>query len=286
LSNIHPTAVVEPGAQVADDATIGPMCCVGPDAVIGPGTRLVHRVTVMGRTTLGRDNVVWPNAVLGGDPQDLKFKGEQTQLIIGDHNEIREGATLHLGTDNGGGVTRVGDHNLIMVNAHVAHDCCIASHCVLANNLLLAGHVHIEDHVTIGGGTAVHHFITIGKYAYVGGATTVRQDAPPYMIFEGMPGRVRAVNTIGLQRNGFEPASVANLKQAYRVLFRDVEEDGQADPADDSTILQRLATVEAQYPGDAAIAYLGQFIRRMADGVYGRYRESLRQDNKFRNPAK
>lgn len=286
MSNIHPTAVVEPGAQIAADAQIGPMCCVGAHAVIGSGTRLLQRVSVMGRTTLGSGNTVWPNAVLGGDPQDLKFKGEQTELVIGDHNEIREGATLHLGTANGGGVTRVGDHNLIMVNAHIAHDCRVGSRCVLANNLLLAGHVYIEDHVTIGGGTAVHHFITIGQYAYVGGATTIRQDVPPYMIVEGMPGRVRAVNAIGLQRNGFDPASIANLKQAYRVLFRDADEDGRTDQADDTTILKRLEAVEAQYPDDRAIAYLGEFLRRMADGVYGRYRESLRKDNKFRNPAK
>ncbi len=278
---------MEPGAQIAEDAQIGPMCCIGPRVVIGPGTRLLHRVTVLGRTTLGRDNVIWPNAVLGGEPQDLKYKGEDTELIIGDHNQIRESATLHLGTANGGGITRVGDHNLIMVNAHVAHDCVIGSHCILTNNLLLAGHVHVEDHVIIGGGSAVHHFITIGKYAYVGGATVARQDVPPYMIFEGAPGRVRGVNTIGLQRNGFDPQTIGRIKQAYRLLFKGVDEDGQ-DPlgGDEKSLLQRLHRLEVDHGDDPAIRYLATFLRQMADGVYGRYRESLRQDNKFKNPAK
>lgn len=290
MSNIHPTAIVEPGAQIADDAVIGPMCHVGPKAVIGPATRLMHRVSILGRTTLGRDNVIWPNAVLGGEPQDLKYKGEDTELIIGDHNQIRESATLHLGTANGGGVTRIGDHNLLMVNAHVAHDCCIGNRCILTNNLLLAGHVHVEDHVIIGGGSAVHHFITIGKYAYIGGNTSVRQDAPPYMIFEGAHGRVRGVNAIGLQRNGFDAATIARLKQAYRTLFRDAangeDEDGQPDKPLVGTMLERVEKLEADHRGDEAIAYLAQFIRQMASGVYGRYRESLRKDNKFQNPTK
>src|SRR5690606_13178499 len=142
---------------------IGPFCYIGDGATIGEGTRIISHVTIVGRTTIGKNNTIWPQVILGGDPQDLKYNGEDTQLIIGDNNDIREGVTMHLVTTNGEGKTAVGNNNLIMVDAHVAHDCIVGDHCVLANNVMLAGHIIIEDNAVISGGAAITHYVTIGR---------------------------------------------------------------------------------------------------------------------------
>ncbi|MCC7147286.1 MAG: acyl-ACP--UDP-N-acetylglucosamine O-acyltransferase [Phycisphaeraceae bacterium] len=287
MPQIHPTAIIEPGAHLADDVQVGPMCYVGPNVRLGPNTRLMHRASVMGKTTLGENNIIWPNALVGAEPQDLKHRGEETELVIGSDNQIREAATIHCGTAHGGGVTRVGSHNLIMGNVHIGHDCMIGSHCVLTNAVLLAGHVHIEDHVVLGGGSAVHHFVTIGQFAFVGGMTPVRHDVPPYMIFEGCTPRIRAVNTIGIKRNGFSDESVEHLKFAFRLLFREQRsDDDDSDPNPSPQAFDHLAQLEQQYPSDPCIQYLVGFLRNMRQGVYGRYRESFRTDKRYLNPAK
>jgi UDP-N-acetylglucosamine acyltransferase len=169
MATIHPTAIIDPSAQLADDVVIGPYCVVGSHVVIGAGSVLQNHVTIQANTIIGRDNVFYPFSVIGADPQDRKFRGERTMLIMGDGNRIREHVTIHRGTGNGGGETRIGDNNLIMVAVHIAHDCCLGNDICIANQVMLAGHVTIEDGANIGGGAGLHHFTTVGSCAFVGG---------------------------------------------------------------------------------------------------------------------
>jgi len=290
MANIHPTAVVEPGARVADAATIGPFCFVSSKAVIGAGTRLVSHVSILGATELGEGNTVWPQAVLGADPQDLKFQGENVRLQIGGHNEIREMVTMHPGTANGGGLTRVGDSNLIMIGTHVAHDCVVGSHNVMANYVGLAGHVHIEDHVNIAGFVGVHHFVTFGQYSFVGGMSRIVHDVPPFMIVEGNPSSVRGPNIIGMTRHRFDAQYVEHMKEAFRRLYRRtiVRDGGETvgDPMLGKSLLERLDTLEHEFPDDECIHILARFVRNTALGMHGRYQESLRHDRRMTNPVR
>ncbi len=281
MPEIHPSSVIERGAELADDVYVGPFCHVGPRVCVGPGTRLIGHVTVLGRTTMGEGNVVWPGAVIGGDPQDLKFDGEDSELVIGDHNDIRECVTIHKGTANDRGLTRIGDANLIMAYTHVGHDCVLGDHTVIANAVQLAGHIAIEDHASIGGATAIHHFVTIGSYAYVGGMTRIVQDVPPFMIVEGNPSRVRGVNVIGLKRHRFSQETEARLKDAWRKLYRNAHEQSGV-----GSTGAALAALEAAYPDDGHIAMLLDAVRRSAAGIHGRYREAHRADNRFTNPVR
>ncbi len=280
MPNIHPTAIVDPGAQIADDATVGPFCIIGPKVVIGSGTVLMSHVHVCGRTTLGEHNTVWPQAVLGGDPQDLKFGGEDSELIIGDHNEIREAVTMHKGTANDNHLTRVGDHNLIMAYCHVAHDCDVGHHIIIANAVQLAGHVKIEDHVIIGGCVAIHHMVTIGAHAFVGGMTRVATDVPPFMIVEGNPAKVRAVNAIGLARRGFTEDAIDHLKDAYKRLFAPRLRGGVVNT------VQATRALEDAYPHDQHVDQLLSALRNTATGLHGRFRENARRDDRWQNPTK
>ena len=280
MSEIHPLAVVDPQAQIGEGVRIGPFCYVGPKVKIGAGCRLISHVTIVGHTILGEDNTIWPNAALGGDPQDLKFGGEDSQLKIGNHNVIRECATIHKGTANDHGLTAVGDHNLIMAYAHLGHDCILGNHCIIANNVQFAGHVCVEDHVVVGGGSAVHHFATLGQHAFIGGFTRCISDIPPFMITEGTPMVVRGVNSVGLTRRGFSKDTVAALKDAWKRLYRS-RANGKA-----GNTAAALQALEDAYPHDACILALAAHIRRSAQGVYGRYREGLRKDNPRSNVAK
>lgn len=280
MPQIHPSSVIESGAQLADDVCIGPFCHVGPKVTLGAGTKLIGSVTIVGKTTLGDANTVWPYAVLGGDPQDLKFKGEDSELVIGSHNEIRESVTIHKGTANDHSLTRLGDHNLVMAYSHIGHDCLVGSHTVIANAVQLAGHVLIEDHAAIGGAAAVHHFVSIGQYAYIGGMTRVVADTPPFMVVEGNPARVRKVNTILLQRHQFDEKQIERLKDAFRRLFR------FADDAAIGNTAEALESLEADFGDDWAVKALLENVRRSKDGVYGRYREAHRHDNRRTNPPK
>ena len=281
MPTIHPTSIVEKGAKLSENVSIGPFCHVGPDVVLGSGTELVSHVVICGRTALGSGNVVWPHTVLGADPQDLKFRGEDSLLTIGDNNQIREGVTIHKGTDNDEGVTSVGSNNLIMGTVHIGHDCRVGNNCVIANAVGFAGHVHVEDYASVGGMTAVHHFITIGKYAYVGGASRLTSDVPPYMLVEGNPARVRKVNSVLLNRLNFPDDQIECLKVAYKKLFRGLG-NGQFVGRTGETLVE----LEARYPDCQVIADLITGVRNSLHGVHGRYREGLRKDHVFSNPVK
>ena len=211
---------IDPRAQIDDDVEIGPFCVIGPEVKIGRGTKLHNNVTLMGPVTLGQHNVIYPGAVIGGEPQDVTFSGGDTEVVIGDHNVIREGVTINRATEKEDGVTRVGDHNFLMGYCHVAHDCQLGNHIIIVNNTLLAGHVHVHDHASISGGAALHHFVTVGSYSFVVGLCAVRHDVPPYMLVEGFPARPRCINTVGLKRNDFSAEVIQALAEAHRLLFR------------------------------------------------------------------
>jgi UDP-N-acetylglucosamine acyltransferase len=217
---ISEQAHVDPRAEIADEACIGPFCVVGPQARIGRGTRLENNVSIMGRVTMGEFNRVFPGTVIGGDPQDLSYTGGDTEVVIGDHNTIREMVTINRATMKEDGVTTLGSHNLLMACCHVAHDCRIADHVVIANGTLLGGHVHIEQHASLSGGTGVHHFATVGAYSFVSGLSRVRQDVPPYMLVDGTPARPRCINVVALKRNNFAASVIEHLAETHRLLYR------------------------------------------------------------------
>jgi len=263
--SISPHAVVDPRAQIAPDAEIGPFCVIGPDVVIGPRCRLINSVTVMGRTIIGSGNVIYPHAVLGAAPQDRKYRGEPTELHIGDNNQIREAVTIHCGTAKGGGVTRIGSGNLLMVNCHVGHDAQIGSNCTVANNVMIAGHVVVGDYVVMSGAVGIHHFVTVGDYAFLGGASRIHHDVPPYVIVDGAD-VIRGVNVVGLRRAGFAESDIEILEEVCRRLF------GREKP-----FAQALTEVETENGHNQHVQRLIAFMRRRDQGVHGRYLESLRQ---------
>ena len=217
---IHQTAVIAPGAQIAEDVEIGPYAVIGPHVSLASQVRIGAHVVLSGHTSIGAHTEVFPHAVLGEAPQDKKYSGEPTRLQIGSHNVFREFATANRGTHGGGGVTTIGSHNLFMAYSHVAHDCHIGSHCVLANCASLAGHVTVHDHAILAGLTAVHQHSHIGRYAMLAGGAKVSQDVPPFTIAQGDRARLFGLNIIGLRRGGFDRASQHALRSAYRELFQ------------------------------------------------------------------
>jgi UDP-N-acetylglucosamine acyltransferase len=220
VAQIHPTAVVDSRAELGAGVTIGPFCVVEAGAVIGDGCLLEARVVVKGRTTLGCHNEIGEGAVIGAKAQHLHVHDPGGTLTIGDHNRIRENVTLHRGWANDG-TTAIGDHNLLMVGSHVGHDCRVGSHCVLVNHVLLGGHVQLEDRAYMGGASAVHQFCRIGRLAMIGGLAKVTQDVPPFVMAEGGITQIVGLNKVGLRRNGYTPDQVLQLKQAYRVIYRE-----------------------------------------------------------------
>lgn len=286
MPTIHPTAIVDPGAELHDSVEIGPFCTVGSSVRLGEATRLISHVVVMGRTTLGTNNTIWPGAVLGGDPQDLKFKGEDSELVIGDYNDIRECVSIHKGTANDDNITRVGSHNLIMAYSHIGHDCILNDHIVIANSVQLAGHVMMEDHTNLGGGVMVHHFCTIGKFAFVAGLAGVTYDVPPFTVAHGYPAVPRRINTTLLARHQFPQEQTDNLKKAYRMLYGKQggkNADGEAHVGRSREALEQL---EQEMSGDPNVMYLVNFVRRSSEGIHGRYREAQRRDSVFSNPVR
>lgn len=217
---IHATAVIDPSARIGADVTIGAFTLVGAEVEIGDGTTIGPHCSLHGPTRIGRDNRIAGHAAIGGEPQDKKFRGERSELLIGDRNSIREFVTLNRGTGDGGGVTRIGDDNWLLAYTHVAHDCRIGNHCVFSNNATLAGHVEIGDHVILGGFVGVHQFCRIGEHAFIGMGAFVNGDVPPYLLVaqEGY-GRPRGINAEGLKRRGFDRERVAAIKRAYRTLY-------------------------------------------------------------------
>ncbi|WP_163849734.1 acyl-ACP--UDP-N-acetylglucosamine O-acyltransferase [Pseudooceanicola aestuarii] len=217
-AEIHSHALVEPGAQIAAGARIGPFCHIGPKAVIGPRVELMSHVVVQGVTEIGEDTLIHPFAVIGGIPQDLKFKGEETRLVIGARNRIREHVTMNAGTDGGGGVTRVGDDCLFMAGCHVAHDCQVGNHVVIVNNSALAGHCVIEDEVIVGGLSGVHQFVRIGRGAIIGAVTMVTNDVIPHGLVAAPRGALDGLNLVGLKRRGVARADITALRAAFQML--------------------------------------------------------------------
>lgn len=219
-AQVHPSAVVEPGAELAEGVRIGAFCYVGADVSIGAGTSLGPHTTVHGPTRIGRDNLFHGHAAIGGDPQDKKFGGERSELVIGDRNTVREFVTINRGTGGGGGVTRIGSDNWLLAYTHVAHDCTVGDHCVFSNNATLAGHVSVGDHVILSGFVGIHQFCRIGAHAFIGMGAFVNGDVPPFvMVAQEGYGRPRGINAEGLKRRGFGPERIAAIKRAYRALY-------------------------------------------------------------------
>jgi UDP-N-acetylglucosamine acyltransferase len=218
--NIHPTALVAPEAELGENVEVGAYAVIGPGVVVGANTRIGAHAVLQGPTRIGADNEVFPFASVGSAPQDKKYKGEPTRLEIGDRNVIREFVTLNRGTTKDEGVTRIGDDNLFMAYAHVAHDCRVGSRCVLANNATLGGHVHLDDWVIMGGFSAVHQFCKVGAHAFLANNAAVTRDVPPYVMAVGQPAAAHSVNAEGLKRRGFTPQQIRNLRNAFRLLYR------------------------------------------------------------------
>lgn len=216
----HPAAVVDRAAELDDDVEVGAYSVIGPGARIGKGTRIKSHVVVEGNTSIGRDNVIHQFATVGSPPQDLKYRGEDSRLVIGDGNTIREFASLNPGTAGGGMVTRIGRRNLLMMQSHIAHDCILGDDNIVANGAMLGGHVVVEDYVIIGALVGVHQFVAIGSGAIVGAGSMVSKDVPPYCNATGDRVRLRGLNLEGLRRRGFDKGRVEAIRRAYRILFR------------------------------------------------------------------
>jgi UDP-N-acetylglucosamine acyltransferase len=219
MTQIHPTAIVDSKARIADGVEIGAYSLVGPNVEIGLNTVIGPHVVIDGHTRIGADNKIFPFCSIGAAPQDKKYAGEETRLEIGDRNTIRESCTLNLGTVQDGGVTRVGNDNWIMAYVHIAHDCQVGSNVIFANSVQLAGHVHVGDFVILGGLSGVHQFVRIGAHAMAGMTTSLSQDLPPYVMASGNPATARGMNYEGLKRRGFSSEGIAALRRAYKTLY-------------------------------------------------------------------
>lgn len=220
MTLIHPQAIVDPSARIAEGVEIGPWSLIGPDVEIGAGTRIESHVVIKGPTRIGEGNRIFQFATIGEECQDKKYAGEPTRLEIGDNNVIREGCTIHRGTVQDEGLTRIGSNNLLMAYAHVAHDCRVGSNIILANNAALAGHVHVGDHAILGGFTAVHQFCRIGAHVMCGAGTVVLKDVPAYVMASGNSAKPHGINLEGLKRRGFERDALNTLRQAYKLIYR------------------------------------------------------------------
>ncbi len=266
-TQIHPTAVIAAGAELGEDVVIGPYAVMGACVRIGDRTRIGAQVVIDGVTTVGRDNRIVGQASIGGPPQDFSYGGEPTHCEIGDRNTIREFVTINRGTVKGGGLTRVGSDCLFMACCHIAHDCDIRDHVIMGNNVMMAGHVLVEEYANIAGAAGAHHFVTVGKYAYVGGMTRMVRDAPPYMIVEGHHSRVRGVNVIGLQRAGMSEDDCTGLRQAFKRLYR----TGTA-------IRSVLEELREERHENELVRHLVEAMTNTELGLKGRYRESMREE--------
>ena len=258
--SIHPTAIVAEGARIPESCKVGPYCTVGANVVLGERCELVSHVVLDGHLTMGADNRVFSFACLGIAPQDLKYKGEPTQLVIGDKNDIREYVTISRGTAGGGGVTRVGSGCLIMAYTHIGHDSVIGDGVILANAATLAGHVTVEDYAVVGALNPVHQFCTIGKYAYIGGGTTITQDVLPYSLTSiERNNHAYGINKVGLERKGFTPEELKQLRAAYRLLQHSKLNTTEAVAA----MREKVASGEF----GEKVAYLAEFIAKSERGV-------------------
>jgi UDP-N-acetylglucosamine acyltransferase len=263
---IADTACVDPRAELADDVEVGPYCVLGPDVRIGRGTRLIAHVCMLGVTTVGEMNVISPFSVIGGDPQDVSYKGSSTRVEIGDCNIIRESVTINRATEKEDGVTRIGSHNFLMAGAHVAHDCKLGDRITIANGSMLGGHVHVESHASISGGVAVHHYSTIGAYSFVGGQSRIVHDVPRFMLVDGNPSKIRCINVVGLKRNGVSTEGIDALHEAHRLIYRAKMSAKHA-----AEILESHGHLVAE------VKSLLEFIQAQQEGKHGRARERWRK---------
>jgi len=254
MSNIHPTAIIEPGAQLDPTVTVGPYSIIGSHVRIGAGSSIGSHCVIEGCTTIGQNNTIHNYAALGAAPQDKKYAGEPTQLVIGDGNTIREFCTFNAGTVSGGGITRIGNDNLFMAYVHLAHDCQIGSHTIFANNSQLAGHVHVDDWVILGGFTVVRQFLRLGAHSFTAMCSLLFADLPPFVTCEGQPADARTVNAEGLRRRGFSPARIAAVRAMHKALYR----EGLTLEAAKQRIAQLAAEVPEAHPDvDMMLSFLG-----------------------------
>ena len=253
--SIHPTAVIGKGARIPASCSIGPYCTIGPKVELGEECTLISHVAVDGLTRIGQKNILYPFCSIGQPPQDLKYRGEETETVIGDGNTIREGVTISRGTVGGGGITRLGSGNLLMAYVHIGHDSQVGSNCILANNATLAGHVTIEDHVTLGAFCPVHQHCVVGAYSFIGGGTIVTQDVLPFSLTSSKrENRAFGINKIGLERRGFTPERLRRLQKSYRLLLAAKLNTTQA--------VEKMREIEGE-----DVALLVKFIEQSKRGV-------------------
>ncbi len=255
---IHPTAIVDPSAELGAGTTVGPYCIIGPDVVLGPECWLQNHVSINGPTRAGARNKFYAYSSIGQQTQDLKYAGEPTYLEIGDENVFREFVTVNRGT-SADGKTRIGSRGNFLAYSHIAHDCVVGDSVIFSNNGTLAGHVLVDDHVIMGGLTAVHQFCRIGRLAITGGCSKIVQDVPPFMIADGNPAEIRGVNVIGLERNRFTPESIKAIKEAFRLLYRSKHNTRQA-----------MEAVQKELPPSEEITQLLEFIEKSERGIIRR----------------
>ncbi|MBI1345750.1 acyl-ACP--UDP-N-acetylglucosamine O-acyltransferase [bacterium] len=265
--SISPLADVSPRAELGSDVTIGPFCVVGPHVVIGDGCLLDSHVSIQGHTTVGTRNRFWPGAVIGAEPQDIGYKDGPTRVEIGDENTFREGVTVNRGADKEDGVTRIGHRNFLMANAHVAHNCHVFNNTILCNGVLLGGHVHVHDFAIVSGNSVVHHFATIGTSAFVSGGCRVPQDIAPFMLAAGSDNpEIMTVNLVGMRRRGFAESSIQQIKQAFKLLYREHKSH--------AVVRQHFEQQTSELPSELML--LLDFVERSAQGKSGRAREAIR----------
>ena len=266
MPDVHPTAVVHPKAQLADDCKIGPYCVIEENVTIGEGTEIGHGCHFAGKVKIGKHNSIYPYCCIGTPPQDVSYGGEVLDVEIGDNNILREFCTINMGTAKDRKLTSIGSDNYLMSYVHVGHDCDVGSHIVLINNVGLSGHTKVENYAIVSGLTGVHHYVTIGQYTFVGGMSRIIHDAPPYMVVEGNPSRVHRVNVIGLQRHDFSSEGIDSLKRAHRILYRSK-----------LTRAEAFKILEDREGGPGPeVEYLIQFLKNQMAGRQGRHRELRR----------
>ncbi len=256
MPKIHPSAIVDGSALIHEGVDIGPFAIVGPHVELGEGCSVHAYAQILGHTQMGRDNVVHSHCVIGGAPQDKKFQGEPTRLVIGDRNTFRECCTVNLGTVQDSGVTEIGNDNWIMAYVHIAHDCRVGSHTIMANAVQLAGHVHVGDWAILGGITGVHQFVRVGAHAMTGAGTTLIQDLPPYVMATGNPASPHGINVEGLKRRGFSDEDIQALRRAYKQVYKS-----------GSTLAEALSALAPEAQARPSVALLHQFLSQPGRGI-------------------
>lgn len=256
MADVHETAVVHSGAKIGKNVEIGPYAVIGENVEIGDNTEIGSHAVIKGWTEIGKNNKIFTGASIGQEPQDLKFEGEKSYLTIGDNNKIREYATIHRGTEEGGGKTKIGNDNLIMAYAHVAHDCQLGDNIILGNAVNMAGHVMIEDSAVISGLTGIHQFVRIGKMVMVGAHSKVVKDVPPYILVDGHPATVNGINVVGLRRNDVTPELRKEIKTAYKCLYRS-----------NLNISQAIEKMDQELDSSPEIEHFLRFLRNAQRGI-------------------